>query len=117
MLAPVFSQNEISVSVLSQNVVLPQSEEFGFVLTPSGVLNSSGEVFKIVIVDIMTSSGVLNTPGGVFKIVIVDVRTPSGVLNTPGGVFKIVIVDVMTPSGVLPSSLGVRSVFRSRFPN
>ncbi len=72
MLAPVFSQNEISVSVLSQNVVLPQSEEFGFVLTPSGVLNSSGEVFKIVIVDIMTPSGVLNTPGGVFNIVTVN---------------------------------------------
>jgi len=53
ILAPVLSQNEISISVLSQNMVLPQSEVFGFVMTLSGVLN--------------TPSGVLNTPSGVLN--------------------------------------------------
>src|SRR5258705_484005 len=93
ILAPVLSQNEISISVLSQNMVLPQSEVFGFVMTLSGVLNTPSGVLNIVGGVVMTLSGVLNTPGGVFKIVIVDVMTPSGVLNTLGGVFKIVTIN------------------------
>jgi hypothetical protein len=52
VLAPVFSQNEISGFVLSQNMVLPQSEVFGSVLPQNEVLNTPGGVFKIVTVTI-----------------------------------------------------------------
>ena len=64
VLAPVLSQNEMSGSVLSQNMILPQNEVFRTVLLQN-------EAFEIVLPQNEVNTSVL-LQGGIFRVVIVN---------------------------------------------